>query len=252
MFRIPLRRVTLLAALLPLALGVAACKKDDAVASGDTAAAALAKVPPPAGKAWSDVIAATPEGGVRMGNPDAPIKLVEYGSLSCPHCAEFAKESADSLPHEFVDTGRVSFEFRDIIRNPLDMSAVMLVRCAPLENFFALAHATFANQPAMYDKLKAAGDPAYAKAVALPDKQRFIALAQLGGLEDFFASNGLPKAQGETCLANTDTATVLAKRNEDAGKQGIDSTPTIFINDEKLDTPLWEDTKAKLEAMGAR
>jgi protein-disulfide isomerase len=246
------RHALLAAALLPLALGVAACKKDDAGSAGAVSAAPLAKVPPPAGKAWSDVIATTPEGGYRMGNPNAPIKLVEYGSLTCPHCAAFAKESNDDLVN-FVNSGRVSFEFRNFIRDPIDMTSAMLVRCAPPESFFGLVHATFANQAAMFDKIKAAGDKAYAQVTALPADKRLQGLAELTGLEDFFAGNGLPKAQAQQCLADTAKASVLAKQNEVAEKdKGIDSTPTLFVNDAKLDTPLWADTKARLEASGAR
>jgi protein-disulfide isomerase len=253
MTRKPLRRALIVAAMLPLALGVAACKKDEAGTAGATSTAPLAKVPAPAGKAWSDVIATTPEGGYRMGNPNAPIKLVEYGSLTCPHCAAFAKESNDELVSNFVASGRVSFEFRNFIRDPLDMASAMLVRCAPPESFFGLTHATFANQPAMFDKLKVAGDKAYSQAIALPADKRLQGLAELAGLEDFFAANGLPKPQAQQCLANTAAASTLAKQNEVAEKdKGIDSTPTLFVNDQKLDTPLWSDTKARLEASGAR
>jgi protein-disulfide isomerase len=247
------RNALFAAALLPLALGIAACKKDDAGTAGVASAAPLAKVPPPAGKAWSDVIATTPDGGYRMGNPNAPIKLVEYGSLTCPHCAAFAKESNDELVNNFVDSGRVSFEFRNFIRDPIDMTSAMLVRCAPPESFFGLTHATFANQAAMFDKVKAAGDKAYAQVTALPADKRLQGLAELTGLEDFFAANGLPRAQAQQCLANTAAASALARQNEVAQKdKGIDSTPTLFVNDQKLETPLWADTKARLEALGAR
>jgi protein-disulfide isomerase len=251
MIRLPVRNAALLAALLPLTLGLAACKKDDA--AGTATSTAIAKVAPPAGKAWSDVIAVTAGGGYRMGNPNAPIKLVEYGSLTCSHCAEFAKESNESLGHEFVDTGRVSFEFHNFIRDPLDLTAAMLVRCAPPESFFPLSHAMFANQAAMFDKLKAAGDPATKAAMELPPEKRFVALAQVSGLEEFFSANGLPTAQAQACLTKAATATDLAKQTETAEKEkGIDSTPTLYINDAKFDPPTWPEVKARLEAMGAR
>ena len=77
-------RKTALIAALPLVLGLAACNKSDE----GKAAGPVAAVAPPAGKAWVDVIAKTADGaGVVMGNPNAAVKIVEYGSLSCPHCA---------------------------------------------------------------------------------------------------------------------------------------------------------------------
>ena len=89
----PLYLLGMAGLVLPLALGLAACKKSDS--TGSSSGDPVAAVAPPAGKAWTDVVKATPEGGMVMGNPAAPIKLVEYGSLSCPHCAKFAAAAAD-------------------------------------------------------------------------------------------------------------------------------------------------------------
>jgi protein-disulfide isomerase len=247
-----IRRALVAATLLPLALGLAACGKKDDAGTGAAAGAPIAAVAPPAGKTWSDVIAPTPDGGYRMGNPGAAIKVVEYGSLTCPHCAEFAKESNEQLA-PFVDSGRVSFEFRNFVRDAIDMTAALVTRCGPPESYFALTHAAFANQTAMFDKIKAAGDPAFKAAVEQPDAKRFPALAQLTGLDEFAASHGIAKDKAAVCLADSATASTLAKGTETATKdKGIDATPTLFVNDEKLDTPLWSDLKAKLENMGAR
>ncbi|MFD2578185.1 hypothetical protein ACFSTD_05280 [Novosphingobium colocasiae] len=81
-------------ALVPLALALAACgKKDDAapaaLASGDP----VAKIAAPAGKAWADMVEVTADGGYRLGNPEAPIKLIEYGSLSCPPTAPSSRKT---------------------------------------------------------------------------------------------------------------------------------------------------------------
>src|SRR5579863_6598616 len=102
---------------LPLALS--ACHKTDSdagaasgSATGGLAGAPAPTVPPPAGKAWSDVVSATPAGGMVMGNPAAPVKLVEYGSLSCPHCAHFAEFGFKPLVAKYVDSGKVSYEYR--------------------------------------------------------------------------------------------------------------------------------------------
>ncbi len=249
----PGRREALIAALMLLpALPLAGCAKHDAgtpVQSG----APLARIAPPQGKAWSDVIAATPGGGFRMGNPAAPIKFVEYGSLSCSHCAEFNKESDDALRDTFVNSGRVSFEFHNFVRDPIDMTAAMLVRCGSPDSFFALTREVYANQNNVFDKLKSAGDAAYQQTTTLPPQQRFGALAALTGLDTFFAERGVPKAKADACLSNTVTSDTLAKQTEDAGqKLDIDSTPTFVFNGEKGPAATWPDVKARLEAMGAR
>jgi len=86
----------ILFAVLPVLL-VTACGKGDAGNSSAPAAAPVAGAKAPAGQNWVDVVSKTPEGGYRMGNPDAPVKLVEYGSRSCPHCAAFDAEGFPTL-----------------------------------------------------------------------------------------------------------------------------------------------------------
>src|SRR3546814_4508496 len=63
-------------------------------------------------KDWTKVVVATTEGGVRMGNPDAPVKLIEFASFTCPHCREFNEAAADVLKSKYVASGKVSLEFR--------------------------------------------------------------------------------------------------------------------------------------------
>ena len=59
-----------------------------------------------------------------MGNPNAKVKLVEFGSLTCPHCAEFEEEGGKALIENYVKTGQVSWEFRNFVRDPFDITAV--------------------------------------------------------------------------------------------------------------------------------
>ncbi|MEO6093305.1 MAG: thioredoxin domain-containing protein [Novosphingobium sp.] len=250
------RRLALAATLLPLALGLGGCGKDDKSAdtAGSPTGTPVTSVAPPQGQAWSGVVAKTPEGGYRMGNPNAAIKLVEYGSLTCPHCAEFAKESGDELRTGFVDSGRVSFEFRNFVRDPIDLTAALLTHCGAPETFFALTHEVFANQQSIFEKVQGPGsEAALAKAAALPGNQRFLALAQLTGLTDLFAARGVPRSQAETCLANTATAEALAKATNEQGKEfGVEGTPTFLINGQKGETVGWKELKARLQAAGAR
>lgn len=245
----PIRRLGL---VLLASLALAACDKD-ATGGAPAASAPLAKVAPPAGKAWADVVAITPEGGYRMGNPDAPIKLVEYGSLTCPHCAEFAERSSAQLRDPFVSSGRVSFEFRNFIRDAIDLTGVMLARCGTPETFFALTDGILANQKTFFDTAQAAGKPAQDAAFGQSEATRGPAIGALTGLTRFAAARGVPEAQGNACLADTAKAKTLAAQvSKQADQLGITGTPTFLLDGKKIDANTWDAIKPLLEQAGAR
>jgi len=250
MIRTTLSRLALAAVALPLALGLSACgKKDAADLSGDKVAAVAA----PAGKAWSDVVAKTADGGYVMGNPNAPIKLVEYGSLSCPHCAKFAQEGYDQLANEFVGSGRVSYEFRSFAIHPQDVPLTVLAQCGSTEAFFPLIHQIYTNFDAMNAPLSdPATQPKLDAAQKTPPPGRFVALAEALGYTEFFAQRGISVDQAKACLANPANAQAVADHAQKYGEAGISSTPTILINGTKLDAGEWEATRKALMAAGAR
>ena len=252
MNRISFRHLALGAIAIPLALGLAACDKkdkDNTSLSGEP----ITRVAAPAGKSWTDVVVKTAEGGYRMGNPDAPIKLVEYGSLTCPHCGHFAQESGEELRANFIDSGRVSFEFRNFVRDPIDLTAAQLTRCGTPESYFPLTEQAFANQEDMIKNVQAVGDAAYAAAIKQPENQRGAAIAKIAGLLDFFAARGISTEQAKACLADGATAKALAQATQDQGAQyNIEGTPTFLINGQKVEMNAWPELKARLESLGAR
>src|SRR6478672_5906480 len=95
---------------------------------------------------WSLVVSPTAEGGFVMGNPNAKVKLIEYGSMTCPHCAHFDEEATPALINEFVKTGDVSFEFRNFVRDAMDVSASLVARCGGAKRFFPVTRAMFKDQ----------------------------------------------------------------------------------------------------------
>lgn len=247
------RSILLALAALPVALSLAACgKTPDATAPAAAAAQALAKVPPPAGKAWSDVVAATPEGGYLMGNPAAPIKLLEYGSLSCPHCKKFSDDGFEKLRTNYIASGRVNYEYRSFAIHSIDVPMTMLVNCAPKESAFALVEQIYQNQDAIMTEAQA-GEAQIAAAYKLPDNQRFFAIAQSLGLIEFFAQRGIAVDQAKSCLANVGAATAIAKHTDDYGKEGIDSTPTLLVNGaNKIAGATFDQIEPILQNAGAR
>lgn len=252
MTRTALRRLILATSIAPLALGLAACKKD-ATGAGAPSGAPIARIAPPAGKAWSDVVAVTDEGGYRVGNPNAPIKLVEYGALSCSHCAEFSEKASADLRENFVASGRVSYELRLMLNNALDVPADLLATCGAPEAVVPLSDQFWAWQRNMFDNLKAAGDAKFQAVSQLPREQQFAAMAQLTGMDQFFAERGIARDQAAVCLADTAKAEKLVKQGSDyASKYNIEGTPTFYVNGAKLEFNTWELLKPQLEKLGAR
>lgn len=248
-FRI--RSVVLTAALLPLALATAACgdKKEGEAPAGDP----VAKVEAPAGKPWTETVAKTPEGGYRLGNPDAPIKLVEYGALSCSHCADFSKEAAEELKNDYVASGRVSYELRYFMLNAFDVPASLLATCGAPEAVIPLSEQFWGWQATLFNNLQTAGDQKLQQAATLPAPRNYQALAQVSGMTDFFASRGISRDQAAACLADTAKADALAKQTETASsKYKVTGTPSFFINDAPVGTADWKTLEGKLQAAGAR
>ena len=243
----------LLLAALPLTLGLAACdKKDDAATGAVASAEPIAKIAAPAGQSWTETFSATPEGGYLMGNPNAPIKVIEYGALSCSHCAEFSEKGFPKLRDEYVASGRVSFELRLFLLNALDMPAVLLATCGSPEAVIPLSEQFWAFQPTMFTNLQR-DEAAFQQVNTLPTDKRFAGIAQLGGMSEFFASRGIAAAQGASCLADTTRATALATRNDQWSKEyDITGTPTFFLNGSKTGAGDWSTLEPLLQKAGAR
>lgn len=242
----------LLLATLPLTLGLAACDKKDAATSQTVSAEPIARIAPPAGKSWTETFTATPEGGYLMGNPDAPIKLIEFGALSCSHCAEFSEKGFPALRDEYIASGRVSFELRLFLLNALDMPSVLLATCSTPEAVIPLAEQYWGWQPNMFKNLQQ-NEAAFQQVANLPPEKRFGGIAQVSGMTEFFASRGVAAAQGASCLADSDRATKLANLNEQWGKEyDITGTPTFFLNGNKTGVATWAELEPMLQKAGAR
>ncbi len=239
-----------------LSLTLAACGNEAAPggeAGATESATALAKIAAPAGKSWVETVAVTPEGGYLLGNPDAPIKLIEFGALSCSHCSEFAAQSAEKLRSDYIASGRVSFELRLFMLNALDLPAAMLTTCGAPETVIPLADQFWAWQPTMFTNLQSAGQPQLEAAGALPPEQRYAAIARLAGMDAFFAERGIAADQGAACLANAEKATQLAAATQSASeKYKVTGTPWFFINGKDIGTQTWASLEPMLQTAGAR
>jgi protein-disulfide isomerase len=213
-----------------------------ALATGG-AGAALAQKPAPLRKApatqdWTKVVVGTAEGGFRMGNPNAPVKLVEYGSLTCPHCADFTKASRGPLMGH-VRSGKLSFEFRNMVLNGIDLTASLLTRCAGPANFFPLTESIYATQAQWTAKFSSLTDAQKAAFQALPDDQKLGRIADIAGLTQLAAKGGMSPQQAKSCLADPAGLARLSQMYEAAVAAGITGTPSFLVNGAKVEARNW-------------
>lgn len=244
------KRVMTMLVLAPLGLGLAACNKSEGGAAS-APAGSVAAVAPPAGKAWTETFTKTEDGdGIIVGNPKAAVKMVEYGSLSCPHCAKLAQDGMSALTGNYISSGKVSLEFRSFAIHPQDIPLTVLARCAGDDAYFGLIEQIYTNFEAMNSQTQAQFSQADA-AMKLPAAQRYSAMSDALGYTSFFSARGLPEAQQRQCLADLPRAEAVAKASEAISAKGINSTPTVFINGNKVEGAEWKNVEAALKAAGA-
>ena len=180
---------------------------------------------------WPTVVAETADGGHRLGNPEAKVKLVEYVSYTCPHCAEFTREADDRIKLAYVTPGNVSLEIRHLIRDPVDLTAVMLANCGPAEKF-PQNHATLMLQQSRW--IGPLANPTAAQRTRWTSGDgaaRRRAIASDFGLYRLMEQRGYTISELDRCLADEAAARGFAERSQkDWDKPGLDATPSFAIN----------------------
>ncbi|MEM9501450.1 MAG: thioredoxin domain-containing protein [Pseudomonadota bacterium] len=243
------RRLAGLVLATPLALALAACS--DSGTGNEIEGDAIAAIPAPDGTAWTDTVTVTEEDGYKIGNPEAPLKLVEYASHTCGACANFAATGKPGLK-SYIDTGVVSFEQRNLVRDPIDLSIATLVRCGQKENMQPLSDQAWAALNDIFANVQT-NSAQYEASGELPVEQRFIAIGEAAGLINFFSARGLSADQARSCLADTTAIEKIADAsNEQAEELGISATPTFLLNGQKLDVNQWGQLEPVLQRAGAR
>lgn len=183
-----------------------------------------------------------------LGSPDAPVKLVEYMSYTCPHCAHFNEESHVELRTGMVRSGKVSVELRPFIRNEFDLIASLLVTCGSKDKWFGNNDAVFAAQATWF---KEPSDPTY--------KQRWAALeanktaqhrmvARDLGLYAVMQKRGYTPAQLDLCLGNQARGEQFKQMTEQAMAEGVNGTPSFKINGKRQSVYGWAPLKPLIEA----
>jgi len=159
----------------------------------------------------AEILVPPPLGDRVLGKDDAPVTVIEYASMTCPHCAHFAETTYPELKKRYIDTGKVKYIFREFPLDPLAAGASMLARCADKDQFYPLIETLFQQQRKW--------------AVEKPIPHLMAIAKQAGMSEQKF----------NACLSDQKMLDAMqAEQKRATEKFGVNSTPTLFVNGKKV------------------
>lgn len=187
-------RFAALALALGAALGLGACNK-------------------PAPSAATGSGGGLTEEGYTMGNPAAKVQVIEFGSLTCPHCAHWEETVWPAFKAKYIDTGKVRYTFKEVlIHGQIDAAASLVARCLPADKYLQTVQAIFRAQPQIF-----AGDP----------RGALLRVAQ---------SEGMSEQQFSACVADTKALQAVGARQDKIDNvYHVNQTPTFFVNGKPTD-----------------
>lgn len=203
--------------------------------------APIANVAAPNGGDWTQTVSVT-ERGFLMGNPNAPVKLVEYASITCPHCAEFTNDGGAEGIQNYVRSGRVSWEYRPYMIFPTDPGLFALLRCQGAGAFFPLTEQLYADQRNWAVRVQNYLEANQSAVQAMDLQNRATTLVRESGVDAFFRQRGMTQAQIDQCLADPRNLQRVADDTNHASQtDNVSGTPTFFINGTQAppNTGLW-------------
>ena len=186
---------------------------------------------------WARAAVPTPQGGMLIGDPAARAKLVEYGSYTCSHCAEFAEASKSGLG-AMLREGRANLEYRHLIRDPLDLAAVMVARCGGPSRFARIHEAIFAGQATW---LQRGASFARTNGATLAKAQPLVqlrALADGAGLSAIGRAQGLTDPQLARCFSDRAGLDRLVAASQQVPAE-VKGTPAFFLNGRFAEAADW-------------
>jgi protein-disulfide isomerase len=203
-----------------------------------------------AAPAWAERVALTPQGGVLIGNPAAAVKLVEFGSLTCPHCKAFHETGLAAIKAKYLATGRVSYEYRPFTLNGIDLMAGLVMQCLPAPQAWAFVNRSYARQAELVQPFMAISEADRNSLASLPQDKQGARMAELGKLPEFAAAAGVPRARYDACIASkAGEDKLLAIRKDAVETHKLTGTPSFLINGTmQADTYDWASLEPQLAA----
>ncbi len=166
-----------------------------------------------------------------IGNPDAPVTVIEYASYTCPHCASFHEGNFKKLKADYIDTGKINFIYREVYFDRYGLWASAIARCAGPERFFGVSDVLYQQQSVW--ARAGGGDPA-----AIVEELR-----KIGRL------SGLDNATLEACLQDGQKLrTLVAWFQQNSDEHGITSTPSFVINGQTYGNMAYSEMQNLLDA----
>lgn len=163
-----------------------------------------------------------------MGAADAPVTLIEYASLTCPHCAAFANDVLPLLKTNYIDTGQVRLVYREVYFDRPGLWAAMVARCAGQDRYFGVVDLFYRDQAAW--------------------SQASDAVGVVEGLKGIGRQAGMSDEAVDACLADGKFAEALvADFQKNVTADGIESTPTFLLDGEKVSNLPWPELEAKIK-----
>ncbi len=200
---------------------------------------------------WNAVATKTPAGAYVIGNPAARVKLVEYASYTCSHCAAFSGASEPVLRRQMIASGSTSLELRHFIRDKLDLAAAVLARCTGPKGFAATSAAIFAAQPQWLQRGIEFQQANGARIGLYPTQAQLRANADGSALTALVKARGLSEAAIGACFADQAEIDRIVALTSNAPAE-IDSTPSFYINGKLVPHADWAKLEPALRAAGAR
>jgi protein-disulfide isomerase len=187
-------------------------------------------MPAAAQEATTETAAAPALTYMAIGPEDAKVTIVEYASFTCPHCARFHADVFKDLKKDYIDTGKIRFEFREVYFDRYGLWASMMARCGGSVRFFGVSSILFETQ----QEWVATDDPN----------------AVVENLKRIGRTAGMDEAALDACMADGAMAEALvAQYQENATRDEVKSTPTLFINGEQHSNMTYADLKAIIDPL---
>jgi protein-disulfide isomerase len=198
---------------------------------------------------WTATVTMGEGGSHVLGNPAAKVRLTEFISYTCPHCAHFHKEADGALKLGYVLPGKVSIEIRHLVLDPVDLSAALLTNCGDPKRFFGNHNAFLQSQDRWIETMGKASDGQKARWTSGSIASRMKAIANDFGFYRMMEQRGYRRSDLDRCLGDEAMTRRLTTQTQEAMRDGVEGTPSFMIDGTLLaGTHDWQSLSAQLQA----
>lgn len=188
-------------------------------------------------------------GGHKIGNPAAKVKLTEFVSYTCPHCAHFQQEAGGAIDL-YVATGKVQLDVRHVVRDPVDLTAAMLANCGPTAKFPRNHKALMLSHDTWMATARRASAGQQARWTAGPGPARRRAIASDLKFYELMAARGYERVALDRCLSDEALARRLTDQTAaDDAKWNIEGTPSFVVDGAMLGTLEWQTLRKVIDKL---